>query len=156
MASNPLKLPDNVLIDDEDLIKLDGFNTWFIAKRGDVYSQKWTNGKAKTFKLHRIIMDAPANMDVDHINHNQLDNRKANLRICTHAENGRNLKTKKNNTSGTPGVIWDKSRQKWAARIKVNYKELYLGRFNLKSEAVNERKKAETKYFKEFAPCHVE
>lgn len=54
----------------------------------------------------------------------------------------------KNNTSGITGVGFDKSRSKWYARIKVNYKEIYLGRFDTKEEAINARKNAEAKYYK--------
>lgn len=150
--TNNAKLPDKVLVDIEDLPKLSKYNSWFISKRGDVYSQKWYKGKAKTYKIHRVIMDAPDNFDVDHINGNPLDNRKENLRVCTHAENGRNLKKKKNNTSGHVGIIWDKERNKWRASIKVFYKSIYLGRYNKIKDAVAARKLAESKYFGEFAP----
>lgn len=151
-AKRGYALPKEVLIDELDKDKLVGFNKWFISARGDVYSQKWKKGKATTYKLHRVIMDAPVGMDVDHINGNPLDNRRSNLRICTHKENSRNTKLAKNNTSGAIGVRWDKTKNKWLARIKVDYKDIHIGRFNNFKDAVKARKDAEIKYFGEFAP----
>lgn len=146
----------DVLIDTEDLVKILPFNVWRVTKRGDVCSQSSVriNGKdvITTTKLHRLVMDAPKGKVVDHINHNRLDNRKSNLRICTFAENGKNLSLKKNNTSGVAGVCWDKSRKKWSAVIKVNYKPIHLGRYKEFNDAVKVRKEAELKYFGEFAP----
>src|ERR1043165_2122866 len=53
--------------------------------------------RAKGIAMHRVIMNAPEGMDVDHRDHNGLNNTRANLRICTHAENQRNMnhRTKK-------------------------------------------------------------
>lgn len=48
-----------------------------------------------------------------------------------------------NNTSGYPGVSWDVSRDKWKAQIKVNGKNIHLGRFDTLEEAIDCRKKAE-------------
>ncbi len=72
---------------------------------------------------------------VDHINGNKLDNRDTNLRECTAIQNCSNRGTGKNNTSGYKGVTWDKSRNKWKASIKVNYKLRNLGRFISKRDA---------------------
>lgn len=150
-AHQAVKLPDGVLIDAEDSELVSTYNTWFISKRGDVYSQQWNKGKATTYKLHRVIMTPPENRVVDHINGNPLDNRRSNLRICTSAENSRNLKRQSNNTSGFPGVSWDKSRNKWAAKIRFNYKHINLGRYVNLSDAVKARERAEIEYFGEFS-----
>ena len=85
-------------------------------------------------------------MVVDHINHNKLDNRKENLRICEHQENTYNKGLCSTNTSGVTGVTWDKLRNKWIAHIKGKN----LGRFNTKEEAIKVRKQAEIEYFGEF------
>ena len=86
--------------------------------------------------------------EVDHINRNRLDNRKENLRFVTSTQNNINMGVCKINTSGYKGVNWDKRRQKWRARIKLHRKEIHLGYFETKEEAVNTRKAAEDKYFK--------
>jgi hypothetical protein len=69
-------------------------------------------------KLHRLIIDAPIDKEVDHINGDPLDNRKSNLRLATHSQNMFNRGKTKVNTSGFKGVSWDKRTGKW--RICVN------------------------------------
>ena len=101
-------------------------------------------------RLHRLIMDCPKDMVIDHINRNRLDNRKCNLRICTMQQNCMNQNKRSNNTSGYTGVLWDKAKNKWTARIKVNYKQIFLGYFNDLEEAIEVRKEAEIKYFGEY------
>jgi len=88
-----------------------------------------------TLKMHRLVVDTPKGMSTDHINGDGLDNRKQNLRICTHAENQRNRGPQKNNKSGFKGVYWQKNRKTWYARIQHNKKLLYLGCFKDKKEA---------------------
>lgn len=82
---------------------------------------------SKGILMHRIIMDAPPNMCVDHINGDPSDNRCSNLRLCTHAENMRNSKVSKNNKSGLKGVSIDKQGF-WVAHICFNRVRKYLGR----------------------------
>lgn len=71
--------------------------------------------------------------EIDHINGNPSDNRFENLRQATHAENGKNRKKNKNNTSNFKGVGIHKGR--WRARIRVGYKLLDLGYFDTPEEA---------------------
>lgn len=94
--------------------------------------------------LHRYLLNPPSNMTVDHINRNPLDNRRCNLRICTQFENNQNQKS---NTSGKVGVSYIKTENKWLAFIKVNGKQIRLGRFKNYNDAVNARLQAEKKYF---------
>ena len=102
--------------------------------------------------LHRFIMNPPDDMVVDHINRNKLDNRRENLRICTPHENSFNASIKRNNTSGVPGVSFDKSRNKWVAYITINKERKNLGLYKTKEEAIEARRRAEIEYFGEFAP----
>lgn len=88
----------------------------------------------------------------DHIDRNELNNRKYNLRACTPKENSRNHKIRKDNTSGVIGVRYHTIANKWNARIVVDQKEIYLGLFNNKDDAIRARLQAEIKYFGEFAP----
>jgi hypothetical protein len=111
-----------------------------------------SNGYAKTkrrkkwISQHRLILNSPKDKIIDHINHNKLDNRKINIRLCTQSENRRNMKLKRNEVTGVY-----KQWNKYAAGIGINGKWLYLGSFNTHDEAVLARKQAEEKYFGEFA-----
>lgn len=73
--------------------------------------------------------------EIDHINGIRDDNRFANLREATKAQNSRNCKTPKSNTSGFKGVYLHKNYNKWAARIRVNKKRKHLGYFDTPEEA---------------------
>jgi hypothetical protein len=87
---------------------------------------------------------------LDHINGIKNDNRIANLREATNRQNGKNLKIKSNNTSGTTGVGYDKINDKWRATIKVDGRQISLGRFVKIEDAIRARKHAEIKYFGEW------
>lgn len=103
-------------------------------------------------RIHRLIMGVTdKDIVVDHINHNGLDNRKSNLRICTSGQNTCNCLTSKNNKSGHKGVYWSKERKKWCAQISINNKTKGLGRYDTIEEAIEARKKTAKEYYGEFA-----
>lgn len=103
-------------------------------------------------RLHRLIMNVTdPNIFVDHINHNGLDNRKSNLRICTNQENIRNCITPKNNKSGYKGIYQAKDKNKWTVQITLNNKTKYIGRYEKLEDAIVARKEATKKYYGEFA-----
>jgi len=83
---------------------------------------------------------------VDHINRVRSDNSWRNLQESSYELNSKNKSTQSNNTSGYPGVAYDKSRNKWEAAIKINYAKKHLGRFSTLEEAITARKNAEVKY----------
>lgn len=84
--------------------------------------------------MHRVIMNFP-NKSIDHINRNSLDNRKCNLRICTHSQNNANAVIRKNNTSGLKGVSWNKYHNCWEAYVHHNFKKIRIGYFKDKIKA---------------------
>jgi hypothetical protein len=88
-------------------------------------------------------------VQVDHINGNRADNRLSNLRIATHAENCRNSKPRKHNKSGIKGVR--RMGSKWAARIRVNSKEIWLGSHKTPEEAKAAYDEAASRYHGEFS-----
>ena len=106
------------------------------------------NSKIKgkgVIKLHRLVMNCPRDKVIDHINHDTLDNRKCNLRICTHFENQQNLRSK---STEQTGVYFAKCRGKWCANISKN-KKRYYKEFITKEEAIQWRKQMELKLYKE-------
>jgi len=107
--------------------------------------------KGKSYLIHRILRSKTK--EIDHKNHNGLDNRRSNLRTCTVNENQRNRILQKNNTSGHKGVFKCKKSKddRWIAHIQHNKKRIYLGTFLTLSDAIDRRKKAEVKYFGQFA-----
>lgn len=111
------------------------------------------DSNGKIFRLHRLVMGVGYNDSeyVDHIDHDISNNQKGNLRLCTPSENAMNQSLKSNNTSGARGVCWDKSRGKWITSIMVNYKSIYIGRYDDFDDAVMARKEAENKHFGEFS-----
>ena len=87
---------------------------------------------------------------IDHINGDRLDNRIANLREATHAENCRNIGITKKTSHGVVGVTWCQEIGKWQARINCNRQRFHLGSFALFDDAVAARRAAEIKYHGEF------
>lgn len=84
--------------------------------------------------------------DIDHIDGNGMNNKIINLRDVTAIDNGRNKRLPENNNSGVVGVSWHKRDKVWEAKIKVNQKAIYLGRFSSIESAAKVRKSAEIKY----------
>jgi hypothetical protein len=105
-----------------------------------------------TIGMHRLILKAPEDFEVDHINRDRLDNRKANLRLASRFQNARNLGIRKNNSTGVIGVYFDRRRSKWYSQIHLEGQTITLGYFVQKLDAINSRLAAEEKYFGDFAP----
>ncbi len=82
----------------------------------------------------------------DHINGVKDDNRWVNLRDATYKENNRNAKIRSDNSSGFGGVCWHKRSKKWMASIRDDGKNIYLGSYLSKSDAITARKAASKKY----------
>lgn len=87
---------------------------------------------------------------VDHINHDTLDNRRCNLRVCSYSENKVNTKIKSNNTSGYVGVGLYKPNGKWVARVSIGNKREHIGYFDTIEQAVSAREKRAEELFGEF------
>jgi hypothetical protein len=142
-------------IDLEDIDKIPSCKWGLKKNKGKCYCGCKDENNKNMF-LHRVIMGVldDNTVVVDHINHDGLDNRKCNLRICTQSENMANKSILGSNKTGTIGVAWDKSHKKWCAYITVNYKRMHLGYFKEIEEAIKTRKEAEQKYFGEFTPTN--
>lgn len=144
----------SVLIDDDDydIIKSHIWHARMCGTGGPyVICQERNHYKRKEYKLHRLITNAQPGDQVDHINLNTLDNRKSNLRICTHAENQHNRKMYKTNKSGYKGVYWYKPTKKWKAQISIDGKRISLGYFKDIIDAHEAYKEAAIRLYGEYA-----
>jgi len=94
-----------------------------------------SGGREKS--IHRVVMDAPKGMDVDHINGNPLDNRKQNLRLCSRSENCRNKKVRSDSKSGFKGVYQTKSGrfQAYIGNPNEVSRNIKLGTYDTPEEA---------------------
>lgn len=132
-----------VIIDTEDLPKIKNIK-WKLSNSG--YAMNTPKYKGHNLHMTHIILGT--DNFVDHINHNKLDNRKSNLRIVTKSQNQMNV--------NYLGVY--QCGNKWVAKIKLNQKQLNLGHYSTKIEALFARWYAEQILFKEYAypkekPC---
>lgn len=100
-------------------------------------------GESKKIYMHRLIMNPPPGMTVDHINHNSLDNRRSNLRILTHSQNIANSRVSTKNKSGYRGVHKNKSG-KWVAQFRHSH----LGTFENLEDAIYRHKSTVNSYHK--------
>lgn len=106
--------------------------------------------KGRNILAHRIAFAVMTGRmptgEIDHISGNGTDNRWSNLREVSHAENLRNQRMCRNNSSGCMGVSFHKKSAKWRARISFSEGELHLGLFDTKDEAIACRKAAEARF----------
>jgi hypothetical protein len=106
--------------------------------------------------LHRVVADVPDSHDVDHINHNKLDNQRGNLRIATRQQNMQNRpKYKHNASSQYKGVSFDRQRNRWRASIRVNKKAVSLGSHQTEIAAALAYNHAATRYFGDYANLNL-
>ena len=133
---------------------------------GRIFNTRWAGNDAGTRRkdgyvmaklfgnltlAHRIVWEMhngpiPDGLELDHINGVPHDNRLANLRVVTHAENMKNKSRYSTNTSGFVGVYWDKGNKTGMARIALAGKLKYLGCFTDKAEAIAARRAAEVEH----------
>lgn len=137
------------LVDDRDYEWLNQYK-WLATNR---YAARATyvtgNGKQTWIFMHKLIANAPKNMEVDHINHNTFDNRRKNLRVATHQQNSFN-----HPGYGTRGITKVTNRplnKPYCVRLMINGKNLFLGYYGTIEEAQEAWKRAATKYYGQFA-----
>ncbi len=125
-------------VKDRGFIKVDSDDFEMLAKyRWHITANGYASVSRKSGRvwMHRLIMNTPKGLFVDHINGDKLDNRKCNLRNATRSQNGMNKPKMANNKSGYKGVTFNKRLQKWVAQIKLEDKKMHIGTFFCKIEA---------------------
>lgn len=120
-------------VDAQDALRF-GDRPWRRGRTG--YAVRWQHGS--TAYLHRLILGLARGDDreADHINRDRLDNRRANLRVASRAENGQNLPSQRG-TSRHRGVCWDATVGRWSAQAKLRGRKHHLGYFESEDEAAD-------------------
>ncbi|MBE3141457.1 MAG: HNH endonuclease [Thermoplasmata archaeon] len=107
-------------------------------------------GETTIIYIHRLIMNAPHGIDVDHIDMDKLNNQRGNLRLCTRSQNMMNSGKRANNVSGYKGVSLVGGKY-IRAQIRVNGEKIHLGNFPDSISAAKAHDEVARKYHGEFA-----
>lgn len=138
------------IVDEQDadlVIQFEWRAQWHYKRQSTAYA---VAGQSPwLIRMHRLIMNPPAHLEIDHRNGDGLCNIRSNLRMCTHAENSRNRKPNVGHL--IKGVYWDSGRSLWRAQINVAGKKIRLGRFNTITEAASAYNAAALRLHGEFA-----
>ena len=129
----PLTQGKFAIVDEKNYEMLSKHKWYANYNQGKWYAQREIineEGKRITVRMHRAIMNCPDEKQIDHRNHNGLDNRESNLRICTNTENQHNQQLRKGGSSKYKGVSWKKDIKKWTAHIKKDGVLINLGKFD--------------------------
>lgn len=145
------------LVDDEDYELLSSLK-WHIHSAGyAVRNAPRIKGKPQsTIYMHRLILNAPEDKVIDHINGEKLDNRRCNLRICTQSQNSKNQrKGNKKYTSKYKGVYYSERDRKWKGTMCIDRKSYNLGTFITQEGAAMAYNERALSAFGEFASLNI-
>jgi len=163
MKQIPLTQGQFAIVDDKDYKSLSKHKWCYNSSHGAtriITIKEWRKNRKKNYgsqiSMHREIMNPPDNMDIDHINHNRLNNRRKNLRICTRSQNLGNQRPIRGGSSKFKGVTKSKFRVKkgkycWIANICFKGCIRYLGTFENEINAAKAYNKKAKELFGEFA-----
>jgi hypothetical protein len=131
----PLTQGKYAIVDVEDYDRIAKYKWYAVKNYRCFYAQSnigFKNGKrgSHTIQMQRLILNAPKNKIIDHINHNGMDNRKANLRFVTTAQNIWNTRKRSGiYTSKYKGVSFHKRDRIWQAYIFCDGRSSFIGNF---------------------------
>jgi len=127
----PLTKGKFAIVDPDDYEMLSKYK-WHVTKNGNTFYAKRnapTRKDTTPIYMHRLIIKVPPGLVVDHINHNGLDNRKANVRPATRAQNNRHSQKRKNTRSKYKGVNWYSREKRFVVKITTDDNTVTLGYF---------------------------
>jgi hypothetical protein len=134
------------------------WHVWKPVRGNTLYAARNTpraNGKKTIVSLHRFLMGLEARRQVDHRDGNGLNCTRSNMRPCSNAENNRNKRKYRNNTSGYKGVYWSKQSGKWFAKIVLDGRPIHLGSFRDIRDAALAYDQGAMKYHKDFGKTNL-
>ena len=141
------------LVDDDDFELVSRWK-WRPGGRGGCRAV--TGKSPNLIHMSHVILGVPSEILIDHANRDPMDNRRENLRVCTVTQNLHNRDLQANSTSGYKGVTRDPQRKgKWVARISVNGKRKWLGRFDFPEDAARAYDVAACELYGEFARTNL-
>lgn len=150
----PLTKGQTAIVDAADYEWLNQWK-WCATSNGRTwYAVRWVSGggrKRVAIFMHRVILGIEKGLFVDHIDHDGLNNRRANLRPVTNSQNLANSRKQARNTSGYKGVTWSKKYKVWVAHIVVNQRQRHVGQFATAEEAAHAYDAAAREAFGEYA-----
>ncbi len=122
-----------------------------VMKHSWYFNGKYIYRQGGNICLHQYIVSlrgeiVEVGLEIDHKNRNKFDNQSENLRVVTVSQNQHNTGERQDNTSGCKGVTFNKDRNNWDARIRINGRRYHLGVRKTFEEAVALRKRAEERY----------
>lgn len=149
----PLTLGKNALVDAADYEFLRKWN-WYAhyCPRGQCFVARRREGKrGPLLSMHRELLRPPDGIEIDHKNHDTLDNRRCNLRFATGQQNLLNRRAHKDNRSGFKGVCWSSEKGKWKAEIQSQKVRKHIGYFETPEDAARAYDRHATVLHGEFA-----
>ena len=127
-------------MDPEDYAAL-ARHKWCASRQSNTFYAVRADGR-RQLRMHRVIMNAPKHLVVDHIDHRGWNNTKRNLRLCTRAENARNQRPRKGGSCNYIGVAYHKGDDKYHARVQDHGKQRFVGAFKSPRVAARARDEA--------------
>lgn len=143
------------VVDDVDHERVAAFNWHAVKARNTFYAARSSHhpdGRRTVVLMHRFILGLAKGEEADHVDHDGLNNCRANLRPCAKKQNLRNRrKPTMKSTSRYKGVCWDIANGRWRAGIGVNRRRINLGSFTSEAAAAEAYDAAAREHHGDFA-----